>query len=123
MKLFNEQIGLSLLEIMVSIVLLALIILPMAVMFGNGAAFLRNNEIENSALVIAQRKLEEIKTLEFEDIVNGNGSVNEDGTNYMVNTVINENVNLKNITVTVNWVGVNGNNHQLQLETIVTRRW
>jgi len=123
MKLIHNQNGFSLLEIMISLVLLALIMLPMAVMFGHGAAFLRNNEIENTALLLAQRELEEIKTMEFEDIGDENKNVTQDGTTYTVNTSVTENGNLKNITVTVAWVGINGTNRQLQLETVVARRW
>lgn len=69
-RLFKDQSGYSLVEVMVAILILAIAIIPMVSMFDAGlrAAVLGGNY--DTARTFANEKLEEIKALSFDSVVN-----------------------------------------------------
>jgi len=61
-NLLEQQTGMTLIEILVAAVLLAGVILAFAYAFVSGRAFLGNSDVRRQAVVLAQARLEQLKS-------------------------------------------------------------
>lgn len=125
MELYRNEDGLSLIEILLGITLLVIVLTPMLGFFGNSANIIRQTDIKEKALSLAQERMEELKTVDYDDL-------EDEEENYLTITVNNypeferkveinpgSTSNIKEIIVTVYW---DSRNKNVRLKTLVARR-
>jgi len=123
----NEH-GLTLIEVLVSFVILTMTLVTMMNSFALGGRQNADTSRYNTALALAQSKMEEIKNSTFKNVVNiasTNFSTESDYSQYVsfsyTVTVINSGLNNKTVTVTVSYSD-EGVPKQLNITSEITKR-
>lgn len=116
----KNQSGFSLLEVLISLVILSIGLLGLASLT---AMIIRTNSFSDeftTATALAQDKLEELVNTSFGSVVTGsdpslideNGDAGNTGSKYNRSWTITDNITTKNIQVTVTWSDINANSGQ-----------
>jgi len=98
--------GFTLLEVLVALIILCFALLALA---GLMVTTTKNNAVGNyvtEAATFAQDKLEELRALKWENLIDGNNTDQRGGStgiNYTRNWNVKTNGSLKTITINVNW--------------------
>lgn len=98
--------GFTLIEVLVALVILSFSLLALA---GLMVTTTKNNSFGSNmteAATFAQDKLEELRAIKWDDLVDGNNTDQKGGStgiNYTRNWNVTTNGSLKTITITVNW--------------------
>lgn len=127
MNHFSRSSGFSLIEVLVSLVILSISLLALA---GLMSTTTKNNAFGSNmteAATLAQDKLEELRVTNWDDIVDGNDINQIRGFNYDrawtmalgPNSPLPPNDNDKRVTVTVNWN--DGMNRSIGVLAVITR--
>jgi type II secretory pathway pseudopilin PulG len=126
--------GITLIETIIGLAILSFGILSIAAAFPLGLKTLDLNQRSNAALFLASNKIEEIKTIKYEDLetgtfIEGFGEIS-DFENYKRETIVScfrpqndncaEGGGIKKVKVTVNFN--NQTNNQSTLTTLITNR-
>jgi type IV pilus assembly protein PilV len=123
MKSTIKSKGFTLIEILVSLVILAISLLALA---GLMVATTKNNSFGGritEAATFAQDKMEEVQVLPWGSILSGND--NKQGSNKMNyqrnwNVVTSTDGSLKTVTLTINWN--DKSNHSIRLLSVVNKK-
>ena len=121
---FRSEEGFSLIEVMVSIVLLSLVLLPIISYFITSIQAVDHTEQRTIALNLAQAKIEELKIKDFNNIVDeiegygaiGSSSSAQEKFKRKTKVVTVEDGNMKRVTVQVLW---NQGQKKLKLTTLI----
>lgn len=125
MKMLNSESGVTLIEILIAVTILAIGLLGVA---GLQVTAIKGNSHGNTisqATAIAEERLEIIRNMDYSEVTfdpNPFVENNVDGTIYTRTTEVEDNTplnDLKRVTVTVSWTAGN-RNRQVQLRTIVS---
>lgn len=126
MMLFNKEEGITLIEILLGITLLAIVLVPIFSFFGNSAKIIQQTDIREKALYIAQQTIEELKVVDFDELESEAENFTDSltvGDRYPVfERDINISpieANLKEITVIISW---DNDTQDITLKTRVTGR-
>lgn len=123
--------GFSLIEVLISLVILAISLLALAGLMTTTTRNTASGGHLTEAATFAQDRLEELRVTTWDNIVSGNddstliqGSTginySSTGINYnRVWTVLDQNINEKRVTVTVNWN--DRVDHSINFLTVITR--
>ena len=123
--------GFSLIEVLISLVILAISLLALAGLMTTTTRNTASGGHLTEAATFAQDRLEELRVIAWDNIVSGNddstliqGStgINYSSTGINYNrawTVLNPNINEKRVTVTVNWN--DRVDHSINFLTVITR--
>lgn len=124
--------GLTLIEVVIASLLLAIAIVPILKCLSVANANTRKIEIKTQSLLLAQAKLDEIKTRSIYDFTNNGNSFTANnislGNSYLCNITDDGGDPLKTVTVSVGFDS-NGNNSlssseiEITLSTRLARRW
>lgn len=128
LKLLKNERGMTLLEVLVALMILALVLVTLLGRFAQAGRQNADAYRYNEALSLAQSKMEEIKKKDFKDVENiasTNFSAESDysqfqGMSYTV-SVVDSGLNTKTVTVTVSYTDEDIAK-QLDLTTEVARR-
>jgi prepilin-type N-terminal cleavage/methylation domain-containing protein len=113
--------GFTLVEILVAVVVLGLAAGATASGFRSTTEFLGENNLHAEAVTVAQRVVEDLRTIPFEDIASATEE-SEDGT-YLITTEVTDDVpdrGMKTIHVTTSWTW-KGVEKSYELQTIYSR--
>jgi len=117
-KLLRCSKGVSLVELMVVVVVLAIGIIPIALVQTGSSRDVVKSGQRTTALNIAQNQMERIKNLGFNAAATDSGAV---GQYAWAATVTNESAGLNRVAITVNWQ--EGSRPQtLQLDNLLSTR-
>jgi len=119
----RSQRGISLLEILVAITLFALTSSGLAAFLVQSLRRTAGNRASTGAVIAAQHEVEDLRSLDYADIVSRSYSTNISGKPYGVGTVIQNNTpasGMKQVTVTVNYTEPLGPESYV-LRTILTQ--
>ncbi len=106
MNPLSKSKGFTLLEVLVALIILSFALLALA---GLMVTTTKNNAVGNyvtEAATFAQDKLEELRALKWENLIDGNNTDQRGGStgiNYTRNWNVNTSGSLKTITIDVNW--------------------
>lgn len=106
MNLHNKSKGFTLIEVLVALVILSFSLLALA---GLMVTTTKNNSFGShmtEAATFAQDKLEELRAIKWENLIDGNSTDQQGGStgiNYTRNWNVTTNGSLKTITINVNW--------------------
>lgn len=124
--------GLTLIEVVIASLLLVIAIVPILKCLSVANANTRKIEIKTQSLLLAQAKLDEIKTRSIYDFTNGGISFTANnislGNSYLCNITDDGGDPLKTVTISVGFDS-NGNNSlssseiEITLSTRLARRW
>jgi len=117
LKMFGSKNGFTLIEVMASMIILAIGVLglaPMIITAIQGNSF---GEDMTNANALAQDKMEELKTISYSLMASGQDTV---GTVQRTWTVDRDNpiTGVSQLTVITQWLDEGGNQHQVKLMTI-----
>lgn len=121
--MFNfKQIGLTLIEVLISITILAAGVVVLVKFQGD---LLRNLGVahqHSTAIALAESRLNQLRNQTYANIVAGNASDTLNNVSYSTTwaVVTNTDPDYKTITVTVSWTDQRGTNQSVQLQTIVS---
>jgi prepilin-type N-terminal cleavage/methylation domain-containing protein len=118
----RRQRGVSLLEVLAAMTLFAIVAAGVAALAMQSMVRTVENKHATAAALIAQQTLEELRGLEYSQIVGGSSSVTMQGQAYDVNTGVASGVpadGMSHITVSVSWEGPEGS-RSYAVETIYT---
>ncbi len=110
--------GFTLLEIIITLVILAAGVMAIASAFGTGIFASSDVEDTGLALNIAQAKMEEIKNMPFANLADSGPSADPNFSNFNVRVDVAEAQNPMQVVVTVAW-NVKGGETSLALTTLV----
>ena len=106
MNPLSKSKGFTLLEVLVALIILSFALLALA---GLMVTTTKNNAVGNyvtEAATFAQDKLEELRALKWENLIDGNNTDQRGGStgiNYTRNWNVKTNGSLKTITINVDW--------------------
>jgi type II secretion system protein I len=106
LNLHNKSKGFTLIEVLVALVILSFSLLALA---GLMVTTTKNNSFGShmtEAATFAQDKLEELRAIKWENLIDGNSTDQQGGStgiNYTRNWNVTTNGSLKTITINVNW--------------------
>lgn len=110
----KKRDGFSLVEVLISLVILAVGLLGLAALHVSAIRTNSSNRELSYATLLMQKKLEELKALPFNstslnsNVVHSEGVIDEKGTFYLVRWIVDDNIpdeGFKTIIVQVNWNG------------------
>lgn len=117
-KLFESNRGISLVEIMVVMVVIAIGILPIAFVQSNSSRDVIKSGQRTQALTIAQNQMEQIRSLGFNAAASDSGSVDQ----YQWSAIVsNQGVGLNRVVVTVTWAEM-GQQRTVSLDNLLSTR-
>lgn len=120
---YNNK-GFSLIELMVSLVILSIGLLSLASLQGTSVKGNRHGNLVSQATVLAEDRIEEIRNDDYDDVIPANYPLEENfGPNakFDRDVLIERDVplpELKRVTVSVTWE--DGRNHEIILRTIIS---
>jgi prepilin-type N-terminal cleavage/methylation domain-containing protein len=117
----RSQSGFTLIEVLVAVVVLGLAAAATASGFRSTTSFLGDNALHAEAVTLAQRAVEDLRTIPFEQIDDG-ARESEDGT-YLLTTEVTPDFperGMKKIVVTVSW-DWKGEVRSYALQTVYSR--
>jgi len=120
-RYLQSEEGMSLIEVMVGITLLSIALIPILNYFGNSTKFTYQTGLRNQALNLAEAKMEEVKSKDFDGIDSEPETTVTGYSNFEreveVTTSYNGNSGLKKISVIVSWDG-----KSVKLQTLIAKR-
>lgn len=123
MKLSLKSKGFSLIEVLISLVILSIALLGLA---GLMVTATKNNSFGGhmtEATTFAQDKLEELRAVRWENIIPNKMGIDQrtgsTGTSYIRNWNAVQNGNLKTITITINWNDIT--DHSVSFLSVVSQ--
>jgi prepilin-type N-terminal cleavage/methylation domain-containing protein len=114
MKRMNNQRGFTLLEVLISIIILSVALLALA---GLQIISIRGNAFGGTmteAITLARDKIEDLKRDDWDNVAAGNDLQTVRGISYARNWAVQTAGQTKEVTVTVSW---DNGNHQVSLAT------
>jgi prepilin-type N-terminal cleavage/methylation domain-containing protein len=117
-KFFKSDRGMTLVEIMVVLVIIAIGIIPIALVQTNSSRDVIKSGQRTQALAIAQNQMERMKNLGFSAAAPDSGAV---GLYTWRASVTNEAIGLNRVVVTVSWSEV-GTQRTLQIDNLLSTR-
>jgi len=121
LKLHTKTKGFTLIEVLITLVIMAVSLLALAALMGTTTKSNSYGSHITEAATFAQDKLEELRAIPWENIPLGTTSDQKNGSTgiaYVRHLDIQENGNLKTATITLNWV--DRTNHSLRLTSAMT---
>jgi type IV pilus assembly protein PilV len=123
MKSINKFQGFTLIEVLISLVILSISLLALAALIVTST---RNNSFGNhmtEATTLAQGKLEELRAVRWEAIPEGASTdpapqIGSTGINYVRTWTVVTNGALKTVTITVRWR--DKSNHSVRLNSVLS---
>ena len=122
MKLHTKSKGFTLIEVLITLVIMAVSLLALAALMGTTTKSNSYGSHITEAATFAQDKLEELRAIPWNNIAVGSTSDQKNGStriNYVRHLDIQENGNLKTITITINWV--DRTNHSLRVTSAMAQ--
>lgn len=123
MRNVNNDAGFSLLEVLISMVILSIGLLGVAAMQLNAIGGNAYGAKLNGATERIQVKIEALRNMTYDEVVNKDEEMDEDG--YTRKTTVQNDTpekGAKTVKVTVSWNDQTGNkNHQIAFQTIISR--
>lgn len=133
MNTINKQRGISLVEVLVTMAILAFGLLALAKFQGTIATFSSQNKKSSIAMNIGQQKIEELRAYEildttagkfaYADISSGNDSVISNNTTYARNWTVTTNTDpdYKTVRMVVSWTNRANASQSVELVSIIGR--
>ena len=119
----NNDAGFSLLEVLIAMVILAIGLLGVAAMQLNAISGNAYGTKLNGATERIQIKMEALRNLTYEEVVDEDEETDEDG--FTRKTIVQDNTpetNAKTVIVQVSWTDQTGNkDHQIDFRTIISK--
>ena len=122
MKLHTKSKGFTLIEVLITLVILSVSLLALAALMATTTKSNSYGGHITEAATFVQDKLEELRAIPWDNIPLGSTSDQKSGStgiNYVRHLDILQNGNLKTIRVTINWV--DRTNHSLRLISVMTQ--
>ncbi|MFW5872609.1 MAG: prepilin-type N-terminal cleavage/methylation domain-containing protein [bacterium] len=123
-KMFKNQKGFSLIELMVAVTILAMAVFGIFQAFSAGFLGMAESKDRTEAVNYVRKALEDIKNMDFEEIIPSERQQIAD-TKYEIEIFVTENVknspNLKRVLARVYWKDRDGNPEQTEASMLVTR--
>jgi len=117
----NNNQGFTLIEIVVAIAVVAIIGVAFFAFFANSARLIKESNIREKALMIAQQEMEIAKAKQFSNIISNSDELysSEEGfPDYTADRIVNNiNSSLKEIKIIVNW-----ENKSMSLTSYISER-
>ena len=108
----GEQ-GITIIEVMIGITIMFIVIIPILNILSSFPVIIKNNELKQKAVLLAQKKMEEVMVISYDNLEEEIGTVVIENENHnfkqkvMVNTIDsyggNDVTNVKEITVEISW--------------------
>jgi len=114
--------GFTLVEVLVALVLFAIVASGLAAFAVQSIRRTSDTRSATGAVLLAQQQLENLRSLEYVDIVGGITSANLNGMEYTINTDVDDDVpaaNMKQVRIDIDWDSPLGQRNYV-LETILT---
>ncbi len=130
-KLINEEYGISLIEVMVTIVLVTIAIIPLLNFFTNNTKIVHQQAIRSQAINLARNAVEDLRHEAIKDWDNLDTTAshyslddcagdNDLKTNYDINVNLTDfDSQVKKISITISW---NSYSNSIVLDTLVRKR-
>jgi type II secretion system protein I len=118
----RRQRGFTLLEALCAMTLFSLIAAAMVTLSVASIRSTSFNRHNTMAAMIAQQEVEQLRGLEYVDVISRSSSTSVSGQNYVIASNVQTNVpgaGMKNVTTTVSWTGPEGA-HSYVARTILT---
>lgn len=118
----SRQGGFTLIEVLVALVLFAIISSGFTAFAVQSLRRTTDTRGATGAVLVAQRELENLRGLAYDDIAGGSSTTSMQGQNYSINTVVSDDTpasGMKQVSVTVAWNSPIGP-RTYELETILT---
>jgi prepilin-type N-terminal cleavage/methylation domain-containing protein len=120
-KISIKNRGFTLLEVMIVLILLVGAFVPIMQTLSAGVIGSQEAKGTNTAILIAQNRLEGLRNLDYSAIASATKATSEGYPAYKDQVVVTESpANLKKIAVTVTWDIGSGNTLALTMETLVS---
>lgn len=112
--------GVSLIEVMIAVLISAIVMLGGSFFFVASTSQIHLREQYRAASRLASQRLEEVKAVDYDTVVEGDvtDSVTLKNSSYNRSVVTKDLGSLKEVTVTVNW-GPVGQQHNINLVTFI----
>jgi general secretion pathway protein I len=114
--------GYTLLEVLAAMSLFAIVATAAGGLATSSMRYTMRNRHATTAAMLAQQAIEDVRALDYPNIIGGTSTATIDNTVYTTTTVVVDNspaANMKNITVTVSWSGPEGS-RSYAIKTIYT---
>ena len=113
--------GFTLIEILLVILLVSAVFFPLLHVFSTGLLVSSDVKGSNTAVILAQQKLEELRNAPYTAITSEVKSAITDSPAYSRQIIVNEqSTNLKDVTVIVYWKPGEGSETSVSIETYIT---
>ena len=122
MKLHTKSKGFTLIEVLITLVILAVSLLALAALMGTTTKSNSYGSHITEAATFAQDKLEELRAIPWKNVPIGDTDDQKSGStgiNYVRHLEIQPEGNLKTIRITINWV--DRTNHSLRMTSAMTQ--
>lgn len=113
LKLDSE--GMTLIEVLIALAILSIALLAMAMTSLNVIRGNATNNMVTQAATVAQDKMEELKNVPFNNLIDGNDTTGDYTRQW---TVTNISATLKRITLTVRWPNRQGTRSNFTIDTL-----
>jgi type II secretion system protein I len=114
--------GFTLVEVLVALVLFAIVASGLAAFAVQSIRRTSDTRAATGAVLLAQQQLEDLRSLEYDDIAGGITTETLNGMDFTVNTDVDDDTpaaNMKQVRIDVDWDSPLGQRHYV-LETILT---
>jgi len=122
LKLHTKSKGFTLIEVLITLVIMAVSLLALAALMGTTTKSNSYGSHITEAATFAQDKLEELRAIPWNNVVVGSTSDQKHGSTgitYVRHLDTQEHGNLKTITITINWA--DRTDHSLRLTSAMTQ--
>lgn len=120
-RLFTSTRGLSLIEVVVSLLIISLSLIAITPLFRQGTRVETTYEAADTALSIAQKKMESLRSTDYTSLSSQPATADATFPSYTVEVTVTQPESLlKAITVTVRWTSKDGIAQNYQLATLRT---
>jgi len=122
LALHTNSKGFTLIEVLITLIILAVSLLALAGLMATTTKSNASGGQITEASTIAQDRLEELRAVQWDNIPVGDVSDQRNGStgiNYVRNLNVQQNGNLKTVTLTINWT--DRTNHSIRLLSVMAQ--
>lgn len=122
LELQKNRKGFTLIEVLVTLIILAISLLALAGLMATTTKSNANGGHITEATTFAQDRLEQLRATRWEDIAVGNSSdqvTGSTGITYLRNSTVEPNGNLRTVTIRMSWV--DRSNHEIRLRSVISQ--